>query len=170
MGRLRLRVLRTSRMSRVPRVFRPQRATHPRALPPRQTPHPPWQSSCSWPHSAQRPAWQPSCVARRGTRPWFENRSHPHVSEIACTARPGRRRVCDFGNGGLVDWCAVVGRARSALRSKGQMTKRTPSILPYLARGQTRACPEQTGEDRRELLPPGGLLCGCAANGAKSLP
>ena len=63
--------------------------------------------------------------------------------------------------GGVWRVCGLaqtVGRAAAPPRSKGQMTKRTPSFLPYLACGQTRACPEQTGEGRRELLPPGGLF------------
>ena len=68
-----------------------------------------------------------------------------------------------------MNWSTVVGRARSDLRSKGQMTKRTPSFLPYLACGQTRACPEQTGEGRRELLPPGGLFFCPATAGADLL-
>ena len=50
------------------------------------------------------------------------------------------------------------GTKRRAPRSKGQMTKRTSPFLPNFACGQTRACPEQTGEGRRELLPPGDLL------------
>ena len=63
-----------------------------------------------------------------------------------------RRRVEDLWTG------ADGGTGRRAPRSKCQMTKRTSPFLPNFACGQTRACPEQTGEGRRELLPPGDLL------------
>ena len=63
--------------------------------------------------------------------------------------------------GGLWWTCGLaqtVGRVAVSMRSKGQMTKRTSPFLPNFACGQTRACPEQTGEGRRELLPPGDLF------------